>query len=43
LALLGARPTTIFEHWTVLQDPAGFPFCVTARDPHTGELSARRR
>jgi Glyoxalase-like domain len=38
LSLLGARPLKIFDHWTVLQDPAGFPSCVTARDPHTGEL-----
>ena len=28
-------------HWTVLRDPAGGVYCLTARDPGTGTLSAR--
>jgi hypothetical protein len=35
---LGATVVAEEEFWTVLQDPAGFPYCVTDRDPATGEL-----
>lgn len=26
------------RHWTVMRDPAGGLYCLTARDPHTGSL-----
>jgi len=26
------------EFWTVLTDPAGLAYCITDRDPATGEL-----
>lgn len=31
---IGARVAAAFEDWTVLQDPAGYPYCITASDPH---------
>jgi hypothetical protein len=36
---LGASMVAEEEFWTVLADPAGLPYCVTDRDPATGELS----
>ena len=36
---LGARHVADEEFWTVLADPAGFAYCVTDRDPATGELT----
>ena len=36
---LGATMVAEEEFWTVLSDPAGFPYCVTDRDPATGELT----
>lgn len=36
---LGAALVAEEEFWTVLSDPAGFPYCVTDRDPATGELT----
>ncbi len=36
---LGATLLAEEEFWTVLADPLGFPYCVTARDPATGELT----
>jgi hypothetical protein len=36
---LGASLVAEEEFWTVLADPAGLPYCVTDRDPATGELS----
>jgi hypothetical protein len=35
---LGATHVADEEFWTVLEDPAGFPYCVTDRDPATGDL-----
>jgi hypothetical protein len=35
---LGATLLAEEEFWTVLADPAGLPYCVTDRDPATGEL-----
>ena len=35
---LGARVLATEEFWTVLADPAGLAYCVTDRDPATGEL-----
>ncbi len=35
---LGARVVVREEFWTVLTDPAGLPYCITDRDPATGEL-----
>jgi hypothetical protein len=35
---LGATQVADEEFWTVLADPVGFPYCVTDRDPATGEL-----
>jgi Glyoxalase-like domain len=35
---LGATVVTREEFWTVLSDPAGLPYCITDRDPATGEL-----
>lgn len=35
---LGASVVTIEEFWTVLRDPAGSPYCITDRDPRTGNL-----
>jgi Glyoxalase-like domain len=42
---LGARVVTRNERWTVMRDPAGAPYCLTARSPQTGTLrqpAARR-
>jgi hypothetical protein len=36
---LGATHVADEEFWTVLADPVGFPYCVTDRDPATGELT----
>ena len=36
---LGALLVADEEFWTVLADPAGLPYCVTDRDPATGELT----
>jgi hypothetical protein len=36
---LGASPVADEEFWTVLADPAGLPYCITERDPATGELA----
>lgn len=36
---LGAVLVADEEFWTVLADPAGLPYCVTDRDPATGELT----
>jgi hypothetical protein len=36
---LGATLVAEEEFWTVLTDPAGFRYCVTDRDPATGELT----
>jgi Glyoxalase-like domain len=33
---LGARVVARFPRWTVMTDPAGFPYCLTGRDPRTG-------
>jgi hypothetical protein len=35
----GASVEAVFEHWTVLSDPAGSPYCITARDPLTGVIT----
>jgi hypothetical protein len=35
---LGASVLAAEEFWTVLADPTGAPYCVTDRDPATGEL-----
>jgi hypothetical protein len=35
---LGASVVTREEFWTVLTDPAGLAYCITDRDPATGEL-----
>ncbi|MDQ3310756.1 MAG: hypothetical protein M3517_01395 [Actinomycetota bacterium] len=35
---LGATLHHAFGYWTTLLDPAGFPYCVTSRDPRTGVL-----
>ncbi|HUH06434.1 MAG TPA: VOC family protein [Egibacteraceae bacterium] len=37
---LGAVAGAHFEYWTVMADPAGRPYCVTARDPVTGSLAS---
>ena len=36
---LGARIVAEVEFWTVLADPAGLAYCITDRDPATGELA----
>ena len=36
---LGASFVAEEEFWTVLADPAGLPYCITDRDPATGELA----
>ena len=36
---LGAGVVAQEEFWTVLTDPAGLPYCITDRDPATGELT----
>ncbi|MQY11316.1 hypothetical protein SRB5_14310 [Streptomyces sp. RB5] len=35
---LGATRVAEGAHWTVLRDPAGGVYCLTARDPYTGTL-----
>ncbi len=35
---LGARVHSAFERLTTMLDPAGFPYCVTSRDPRTDAL-----
>ncbi|GAA1104982.1 VOC family protein [Kitasatospora arboriphila] len=35
---LGAVFVAEHSHWTVMRDPAGGTYCLTARDPHTGAL-----
>jgi hypothetical protein len=35
---LGAALHARYEHWTTMVDPAGFPYCITTRDPRTGVL-----
>jgi hypothetical protein len=37
---LGAVHESRGEHWDVLRDPAGRRYCVTSRDPATGNLPA---
>lgn len=34
----GATVTAIYDHWTAMKDPSGMPYCVTSRDPITGQL-----
>lgn len=36
---LGAVVDAVFPHWTVLVDPSGSRYCVTARNPTTGALT----
>jgi len=36
---LGATVLAQEEFWTVLADPAGLPYCITDRDPASGELA----
>ncbi|MET9729986.1 VOC family protein [Streptomyces sp. NPDC006458] len=36
---LGASFVTEGRHWTVMRDPAGGLYCLTARDPRTGRLT----
>jgi len=35
----GALVERVEERWTTLRDPAGLPYCLTARDPSTGVLT----
>ncbi|MGW0710618.1 VOC family protein [Streptomyces sp. NPDC002643] len=35
---LGATFISAGPHWTVMRDPTGTEYCLTARDPHTGGL-----
>ncbi|WP_200304612.1 VOC family protein [Streptomyces adelaidensis] len=35
---LGATPVTRHPHWTVMRDPTGGTYCLTARAPETGGL-----
>lgn len=39
----GARVIARWPHWTVMADPAGSSYCLTAREPHTGSLPAWAR
>jgi hypothetical protein len=34
----GARLVATFPRWLVMHDPTGAPYCLTARDPHTGRV-----
>lgn len=34
----GARAIARWPHWTVMADPVGGSYCLTAREPHTGSL-----
>jgi predicted enzyme related to lactoylglutathione lyase len=36
---LGATVAEVFDHWTVMTDPSGIPYCVTDRDPTTGTMT----
>jgi hypothetical protein len=36
---LGATVERHERNWTVLRDPSGLRYCLTARDPHTGRLA----
>jgi hypothetical protein len=36
---LGAETGRRFEHWTVMADPSGQPYCLTVRHPDTGLVS----
>lgn len=36
---LGGAVAAVFEHWTVMADPSGLPYCVTGRDPGTGLIA----
>lgn len=38
---LGARLVQRFSWWTVMSDPAGVPYCLTARDPDSGLPAGR--
>ncbi|MFF9816018.1 VOC family protein [Streptomyces sp. NPDC014006] len=38
---LGATVVSAGAHWTVMRDPAGGLYCLTARDPETGGLPPR--
>ncbi len=33
---LGARVVAVHEHWTVMADPSGLPYCLTVREPDSG-------
>ena len=37
---MGAAVERVEERWVTLRDPAGLPYCLTARDPGTGLLAA---
>jgi hypothetical protein len=37
--MLGAVIVDEFPLWTVMEDPAGLPYCITARDPDTGMIA----
>lgn len=37
---LGAEVEHVDDFWTVLRDPGGLRYCVTGRDPFTGDVSA---
>ena len=36
---LGANVSEKFAYWTSMTDPAGLPYCITARNPRTGLLT----
>lgn len=42
-AAAGARVGSVFPYWTTMADPAGRPYCLTIRDPQTGQLPAATR
>ena len=35
-AALGASVVAVHQHWTVMADPSGLPYCLTVRDPDSG-------
>lgn len=37
---LGAQVVARFPHWITMRDPTGGTYCLTARDPRTGALTA---
>lgn len=39
MATYGAKRVYQNEHWTTMRDPAGLHFCLTRRDPETGEIA----